>query len=78
MSGSAMSHHSVADQIMKELPVEVKVFLGIDFMSKQKEIYAQKNYPYVHIQNIGQGTYILCGKLRECRKVFGDFKEWRI
>jgi hypothetical protein len=77
-SGSAMSRHSVADQIMEELPVEVKVFWGVDFMSKQKKMYAKKNYPYVHIQNISQGTYILSGKLRECRKVFEDFKERRV
>jgi hypothetical protein len=63
---------------MEELPVEVKVFWGVDFMSKQKKMYAKKNYPYVHIQNISQGTYILSGKLRECRKVFEDFKERRV
>jgi hypothetical protein len=68
-SGSAIDRNSAADEIIEDLPVEVAVFFRASRDVKKR---AQNSCPFVTVQDIGQGNFLLSGKLRECRKVYED------
>lgn len=69
--GSANNRHSAAKEIMENLPVEVEVYFKMSLDVKKR---GRKSCPFVKIQDIGQGKFLLSGKLQECRKVFEDLK----
>jgi hypothetical protein len=68
-SGSATDRNSAADEIIEDLPVEVAVFFRASRNVKER---ARNSCPFVTVQDIGQGNFLLSGKLRECRKVYED------
>lgn len=76
-SGTAARRHEAADHLMGQLPVQVEVFFGAGFLTWTKKSFAHKHYPHVRIEDIGQGQYILHGKLEDCRQIFEDFKSGR-
>ncbi|EFX77971.1 hypothetical protein DAPPUDRAFT_246804 [Daphnia pulex] len=68
-SGSPTDRNCAADEIIEDLPVEVAVFFRASQNVKKR---ARNSCPFVTVQDIGQGNFLLSGKLRQCRKVFED------